>query len=167
MDKTRKLRKYELFTDDWDIIQDLAHILKWYKAATIHFSKNSASIAAVIPAMDRLTDSLNAANMKPYHTAIQAAMKLARAKMNRYYSLTDSSSAYRIAMVLHPGMKLKYFRQHKWEDDWIEEAENLVREEYIGTYESNEVPSAAEPVGAVFSYRMIHADYYTSPSTRC
>ena len=27
-DKTLKLRKYELFTDDWNIIQDLAHILK-------------------------------------------------------------------------------------------------------------------------------------------
>ena len=26
-------------------------------------------------------------------------------------------------------MKLEYFRQHKWEDDWIEEAENMVREE--------------------------------------
>ena len=85
--------------------------------------------------MDRLTDSLNTVTKKPYHVAIKAAMKLARAKMNRYYSLTDSSSAYRIAMVLHPGLKLGYFRQHKWEDEWVEEAENLAREEYIGRYE--------------------------------
>ena len=134
-DKTLNLRKYELFTEDWDIIQDLANILQQYKAATIHFSKNSASIATVIPTMDRLTDGLNTVTKKPYHAAIKAAMKLARAKMNRYYSLTDSSSAYRIAMVLHPGMKLEYFRQHKWEDDWVDEAENLVREEYIGRYE--------------------------------
>ena len=86
--------------------------------------------------MDRLTDSLNTVTKKPYHVAIKAAMKLARAKMkSRYYSLTDSSSAYRIAMVLHPGLKLEYFRQHKWEDEWVEEAENLAREEYIGRYE--------------------------------
>jgi hypothetical protein len=153
-DKTLKLRKYELFAEDWNIIQDLADILKQYKAATIHFSKNSASIAAVIPAMDKLTDSLKITASKPHHVAIQAAMKLARAKMNRYYSLTDSSSAYRISMVLHPGMKLEYFRQHKWEDDWIEEAENLVREEYISSYESKETASTAtKPVSHLVKCR--------------
>jgi len=52
-------------------------------------------------------------------------MKLAKLKMNRYYSLTDSSSTYRIAMVLHPRLKLEYFRQHHWEGEWIEEAENM------------------------------------------
>jgi hypothetical protein len=64
-----------------------------------------------------------------------AAIKLARKKMDRYYSLTDSSHVYRIAMVLHPGMKLEYFRNQKWEGEWIEEAETLVREEYVVNYE--------------------------------
>jgi hypothetical protein len=152
-DKTLKLRKFELFADDWNIIQDLAHILKQYKAATIHFSKNSASIPASIPAMDKLTESLNITTTKPYHTAIQVAMKLVRAKMNRYYSMTDSSSSYRISMVLHPGMKLEYFRQHKWEDDWIEEAENLVREEYISAYEKETASAATKPVSALVDCR--------------
>jgi len=52
-------------------------------------------------------------------------MKLAKKKMDWYYSLTDDSSAYHIAMVLHPGFKLEYFWQHDWESDWIEEAKNL------------------------------------------
>lgn len=38
-------------------------------------------------------------------------------------------------MVLHPGLKLEYFQQHKWEEDWIETAENLTREEYLDKYE--------------------------------
>ena len=62
-------------------------------------------------------------------------MKLARKKMDRYYSLTDSSNTYRIAMVLHPGMKLEYFHNQKWEEEWIEQAETLVREEYTTKYE--------------------------------
>lgn len=70
-----------------------------------------------------------------YHPSLVAAMKLARKKMDRYYSLTDSSHVYRIAMVLHPGMKLEYFRNQKWEDEWIEQAETLVREEYAAKYE--------------------------------
>jgi hypothetical protein len=62
-------------------------------------------------------------------------MKLARKKMDRYYSLTDSSHVYRIAMILHPGMKLDYFRNQKWEEDWIEQAKTLVREVYAAKYE--------------------------------
>lgn len=66
-------------------------------------------------------------------------MKLGQKKLDRYYSLTDSSAIYRIAMVLHPGMKLEYFRQNEWEEEWIEQAENMVREEYIASYEKLEV----------------------------
>ena len=80
-----------------------------------------------------------------YHPSLVAAMKLARKKMDRYYSLTDSSHVYRIAMVLHPGMKLEYFRNQKWEDEWIEQAETLVREEYAAKYEKLiEKPSASK-----------------------
>lgn len=85
--------------------------------------------------MDRLTDNLNERTGETYHRAITAAMTLARKKMDRYYSLTDSSQTYRIAMVLHPGMKLEYFREREWEAEWIEEAKCLVREEYRANYE--------------------------------
>jgi hypothetical protein len=97
-DKALKLRRYELDNDDWVIIGDLVSVLETYKKATIFFSQNSASVAAVIPAMDKLDSHLNPASKTPYHPAIQAAMKLARKKINRYYSMTDLSSAYRIAM---------------------------------------------------------------------
>jgi hypothetical protein len=93
--------------------------------------------------MDRLTDTLNSSTKKLYHPAITAAIKLARNKMNRYYSLTDDSNVYRITMVLHPGMKLQYFRNQQWEKDWIEEAERLVREEYHANYEKE--TSSVEP----------------------
>jgi hypothetical protein len=48
--------------------------------------------------MDKLDNHLNPNSKQPYHPAILAAMKLARNKLNRYYSMTDLSSAYRIAM---------------------------------------------------------------------
>jgi len=57
-----------------------------------------ASIAAVIPAMDKLDVHLKPGTQEPYHPAIQVAMKLACKKINQYYSMTDLSSAYRIAM---------------------------------------------------------------------
>jgi hypothetical protein len=99
--------------------------------------------------MDRITSNLNYQTGKVYHPALLAAMKLARKKMDCYYSLTDSSRVYRIAMVLHPGMKLEYFRNQKWEGDWIDEAEALVREEYAARYEKTaEEPSTASKDGS-------------------
>lgn len=40
--------------------------------------------------------------------------------------------------VLHPGLKLEYFRVQKWKTDWIEVAEDLVRDEYARNYEGKE-----------------------------
>jgi hypothetical protein len=172
-DKKLKLRKYELDNDDWKIIEDLVAVLhvcdefspsfialmmpQTYKKATIFFSQDSAGIATVIPAMDKITNSLNPRTRKPYHSAILAVMNLAQKKMNQYYSLTDLSTVYRIAMgtsdvltyasdawslsstsVLHPGLKLEYFKQHEWLPEWIEQAESLAREEFIAMYVTDE-----------------------------
>jgi hypothetical protein len=92
----------------------------------LFFSQDSAGVAAIIPTMDRITTNLNNQTGKVYHPSLMAAMKLVRKKMDRYYSLTDSSDVYHIAMVLHPGMKLEYFRTQKWKGEWIEQADTLV-----------------------------------------
>lgn len=101
--------------------------------------------------MDKITNTLNHQSKKHYHPAIQAAMKLAAKKIDRYYAHTDSSDAYRIAMsmsiihflyhglliilrVLHPGLKLEYFRMHEWEQDWIKVAKDMVHDEYNLNY---------------------------------
>ena len=97
-DKDLKLRKYELDNNDWVIVGDLVSVLEKYKKATLFFSQDGASVVAVILAMDKLNNHLNPATKKPYHPAIQAAVKLARNKLNWYYSMTDLSSAYQIAM---------------------------------------------------------------------
>jgi hypothetical protein len=73
-------------------------LLQKYKTATLFFSRDSASVASVIPAMDILNSTLNPDTNTSYNPAILAAMNLARKKMDRYYSLTDDSSVYRIAM---------------------------------------------------------------------
>jgi hypothetical protein len=76
--------------------------LKQYKKATLFFSNRSASIAFVIPAMDWIVAPLGSHAKKTLHPTIIAALKLARKKMDRYYSLTDSSAVYRIAMGTLP-----------------------------------------------------------------
>ena len=53
------------------------------------------------------------------------------------------NSLLTIASVLHPGLKLEYFQQKKWEDEWIENAKDLVREVYVAHYEAGDDPAAA------------------------
>jgi hypothetical protein len=48
-------------------------------------------------------------------------------------------------LVLHPGLKLEYFKQKDWEEEWINNAEELVRKAYSTRYEGKESSTAPTP----------------------
>ncbi|KAJ8591967.1 hypothetical protein M405DRAFT_684886, partial [Rhizopogon salebrosus TDB-379] len=91
------------------------------KHATQYFSRSTPNLAMVIPAMDHIdtTFTNGILNTHVLDPAIRAALKLAKRTLNRYYSLTDASETYRVAMVLHPQNKLQYFRNAGWETEWV------------------------------------------------
>ncbi|KAJ7934925.1 hypothetical protein B0H13DRAFT_1454624, partial [Mycena leptocephala] len=60
--------------------------------------------------------------------SVKMALLLAKKTMNRYYRRTDESNIYRISMILHPGLKMAYFKEA--ESDWIDNACHIVRTEY-------------------------------------
>ncbi|KIL55066.1 hypothetical protein M378DRAFT_57248, partial [Amanita muscaria Koide BX008] len=121
-----KLRDYELLRREWAIASELRDI---FKDATLFFSREIApNLAMVIPAMDHI-DEVFETNMttSKYSPAITAALRIGKYTLNRYYTKTDYSETYRIAMgkysyidlciilmhlfpVLHPRHKLVYFR---------------------------------------------------------
>ncbi|KAL1663636.1 hypothetical protein GGF50DRAFT_56515 [Schizophyllum commune] len=72
--------------------------------------------------------------------------KVLKATLNRYYSLTDQSDTYRIAMVLHPRHKLQYFRKNGWTDEWIATAEAITRTTWEDKYKNVDVPDAQDDV---------------------
>ena len=41
-------------------------------------------------------------------------------------------------LVLHPGLKLEYFQQKEWEEEWIDMAEELVCKVYVAQYKGKE-----------------------------
>lgn len=104
--------------------------------------------------MDKL-DALHASyttcgskKKRAVHPAVSAALKRGQAVLNKYYEKTDLSNIYRIAMsmfscfflpfkliltmasVLHPGLKLQYFSEHKWPKAWITTAKDLAVDEF-------------------------------------
>ncbi|KAJ7584827.1 hypothetical protein C8J56DRAFT_789150, partial [Mycena floridula] len=102
-DKVFNLRRFELDEAEWRIVKDL---VKVFKKATTFFSQDSVcTISSVIPTMDRIdtliTDPVQlvaSLGPKELHPSVKIALLLAKKTLNRYYSLTDSSEIYQIAM---------------------------------------------------------------------
>ena len=82
-----------------DVIFNLIIQLQVFKDAAKFFSQSKPNLATVIPAMDYIdqqltTDALNSR----YSASIRAALSLGKKTLNRYYTMTDHSEIYRIAM---------------------------------------------------------------------
>ncbi|KAJ8591968.1 hypothetical protein M405DRAFT_891619, partial [Rhizopogon salebrosus TDB-379] len=88
---------YELDDHEWTLVTQLRDVLKH---ATQYFSRSTPNLAMVIPAMDHIdtTFTNGILNTHVLDPAIRAALKLAKRTLNRYYSLTDASETYRVAM---------------------------------------------------------------------
>ncbi|KAF7762398.1 hypothetical protein Agabi119p4_8991 [Agaricus bisporus var. burnettii] len=130
------LREYELSRVEWKIAEELRDVLKIFFDATSFFSmKKECHLSTVIPAMDHIDNLLTSSIVNAeYSTSINKALEMGQKTLNHYYSLTDGSSTYRIAMVLDPHFKLEYFRDAKWELEWIETARNLVHDVFNRDY---------------------------------
>lgn len=106
--------------------------------------------------------------------SIRAAATLGKRTLNKYYTMTDLSEVYRIAMgkaflfhflfamlrltwwvVLHPRHKLNYFKAAKWDKEWIDTARQIVREEYERSYKAPDkstTPNAEDDTALKVSY---------------
>jgi hypothetical protein len=76
--------------------------LQVFKDATLFFSRSTPNLATVIPAMDLIDQRLTTDSINPKLSApIRAALGLAKKTLNRYYTMTDLSEVYRIAMGMY------------------------------------------------------------------
>jgi len=74
-------------------------LIQIFKDATLFFSRATPNLAKVIPAMDHIDQHLStAARNNSYKPCIQAAVAMGKKLLNKYYSYTDHSELYRIAM---------------------------------------------------------------------
>jgi hypothetical protein len=70
-----------------------------FKSTTQKFSSNTTNLPEVIPAMDHMHATLKASiDDESIDLSIRAALSLGVQLLNKYYSLTDESEVYRIAI---------------------------------------------------------------------
>ncbi|EIW51479.1 uncharacterized protein TRAVEDRAFT_87359, partial [Trametes versicolor FP-101664 SS1] len=94
-----------------------------------------ALVQDVIPYMDILTNLVDKFRKdEKLAPSVRAAAQRGRVILDKYYTLTDETIIYRLAMILHPGHKLRYFRDENWPEEWITEAVELLRAEWRAYY---------------------------------
>jgi hypothetical protein len=80
-----------------------------FKMVTRQFSSDTPCLASVILAMDKMHHELTAASQNTeYLPTLRIALRLGTKLLNKYYSLTDDSDVYRIAMDMSHFTQLHY-----------------------------------------------------------
>ncbi|KNE88550.1 hypothetical protein PSTG_18043 [Puccinia striiformis f. sp. tritici PST-78] len=132
-----------------DLAQDLVQVLRPFYEITLQVSTGASTrLAEVVVFIDQVTADLSTVidnNEDNYPPALRNACRAGLKITNKYYSLTDCSPMYRIAMILHPSFKDEYFKLAKWPKSWIDEAIDLTREMYDTWYKPKNRESAQRP----------------------
>ncbi|KAJ6599528.1 hypothetical protein B0H10DRAFT_1825407 [Mycena sp. CBHHK59/15] len=134
MDETNGLISHVLTAAEWQVLEDLWDILCSFKDATFFFSRDSATLATVIPAMDKIDSLLATAVLKrpggdrSFSAPIKAALLKSKHTLNRYYALAYYSRIYRIALILHPHYKIGYLEDNDWELNDIKDAKQELQD---------------------------------------
>ncbi|KNF05250.1 hypothetical protein PSTG_01464 [Puccinia striiformis f. sp. tritici PST-78] len=142
-------RKYYVDESDFDLACDLVEILNLFFEITLQISvAGSARLSHIVLFIDQITEHLSTAiTNKKYPPALRNACRFGLKKTNKYYSLTDSSPLYRIAILLHPSLRDEYFKLANWEPDWIAEAIRLAREMWVTHYKPRTLnPATTTPL---------------------
>ncbi|KNF01897.1 hypothetical protein PSTG_05014 [Puccinia striiformis f. sp. tritici PST-78] len=129
-------REYFLDPSDFDLARDLAHVLNLFYEITLQISTSgSARLSNIVVFINQITEHLSTAiSGADYPPALRNACRIGLKTTNKYYSLTDVSPLYRIAIVLHPSFRDEYFKLVNWEPEWIVEAIGLTREMWVNFY---------------------------------
>ncbi|KAJ3826914.1 hypothetical protein F5880DRAFT_1475460, partial [Lentinula raphanica] len=92
-----KLSEYTITDEEWEVIGGLVSALT---EATLFFSADGANISSIIPAMDAIDEALASGILdnETLSQPIRHALAIGKKTLNKYYSLTDDSDLYRIAM---------------------------------------------------------------------
>ncbi|EKG18607.1 Ribonuclease H-like protein [Macrophomina phaseolina MS6] len=124
------LKKDALDAEDWRQLELYLALLRPFKSLTKRMEGmadkdgregSHSALWEILKSMDYMHSHLIAASKRinsdleyfkePYTAGVNAATF----KLNEYYDLTDKTPLYRAAIILHPSIKLEYFREY-WKE---------------------------------------------------
>ncbi|POW23561.1 hypothetical protein PSHT_00020 [Puccinia striiformis] len=129
-------RKNYVDESDFSLARDLVEVLNVFHEITLQvLIATSARLSNIVVFIYQVTDQLSTAiSNREYPPALRNACQVGLKITNKYYSLTDSSPLYRIAILMHPSFRDEYFKMAQWEPEWIAEAIRLARNMWSSHY---------------------------------
>ncbi|KAH8110930.1 hypothetical protein DFH11DRAFT_728116 [Phellopilus nigrolimitatus] len=139
-----KLRAFKMSEIQWDLALHLVDILAIFEQPTRRFSQSEVPLVhETIPMLSDLEVALtkvrDAADLP---NVIRVAAHASLLVCQKYFALTDECEVYRIAIVMCPDRKLKWFRDRGWSTEAIEDVRQVVNKRWKESYEVHAAPSA-------------------------
>ncbi|KAE8219547.1 hypothetical protein CF319_g6776 [Tilletia indica] len=118
----------------------LIKLLEPLKRATSQFSMGSKpTIADVVGTYEDLDDHYRKIeDDEDYSEMWREAAKRAGAVCSTYYGLADNTRIFYLAVILHPNLRVSGMRSLRWEQDWIDKAEDTLRLVFDDRYRQEE-----------------------------
>ncbi|KAH9441414.1 hypothetical protein Pst134EB_030079 [Puccinia striiformis f. sp. tritici] len=142
-------QKHHISQNNLALAQHPVEVLQPFYEITLKVSlEGAARIADIMVFIDKITSHLSSAisdKCDDYPPALRNACCAGLRLTNKYYTLTDCSPLYRVAMVLHPSFKDEYFKLAKWQPEWIEESIRLTRDMWETNYKPTAQLSTSQP----------------------
>ncbi|PIL32946.1 hypothetical protein GSI_05064 [Ganoderma sinense ZZ0214-1] len=141
-----RLRRFIIEDEDWPILEQLHELLAVFLEATMAISHSSTPLLHdVIPWIDVMTHHLedtrdNIEKLPIVRAAAQKGYKI----LQKYYKHTDETPFYRVAILLHPCYKKRYFARARWPHGWVEASLRLIRAEWENHYRNRGDPANEE-----------------------
>ncbi|KAE8223245.1 hypothetical protein CF319_g3693 [Tilletia indica] len=126
--------------------QNIVDLLKPLSDATLKFSlKLAPNIAEVIGTFEELDGKYRAIEENDEVSEVwREASRRAGAVSAQYYGLADETHIYYLAVLLHPNMRKRLMLRLKWEDTWINKAEELLRSTFERYYRQADSESQSQ-----------------------
>ncbi|TFY75902.1 hypothetical protein EWM64_g8111 [Hericium alpestre] len=168
----RKKKQLHLELKDWEMLKSLRDTLKIFHEATLDLSKaNEPTICKTLPLYKLIEDCLHAEHKKVARTAdkynLKHALDAGLKKLSLYMSKALISDYILLGAVLHPCIRLRYFKNsEKWSPEIAQRARTQLRKLYdecasthcssIATVESMQAMSSAP--SSIFSQAIFLSD---------
>jgi len=123
-----------LSTEDWIVLTNIHHFLKFFHQATLATEGHTATLERVLSTMEFLLEQLEIGKLAYSNDSyIGPCINSAWSKLDKYYGLTERSSAYIATMVLIPSQKWTWIEDN-WAPDWIITAKASVQDLWDSQY---------------------------------
>jgi hypothetical protein len=137
-----------LSADEWETLRQIHEFLDLLSQTTLGLESSTSTLDAVLPAMDFILEQYEQFKTRHIgHVALSSMFNSGWAKMNKYYSKTNESSAYIAAIVLNPNFKWSYINNN-WDKAWLPQARQMMKalwESYKSKTASSGISLPAQP----------------------